>query len=87
MTVTQDELRYGTADLGLWVASVNGGFQIEVKRPGYGAWTAFQADSSTAAPCSAHPSPPGLSIRSGALSASSASSSLTLVAASWLGVR
>ena len=50
MTVTQDELRYGTADLGLWVASVNGGFQIDVKRPGYGAWTAFQADSSTAAP-------------------------------------
>ena len=49
VTVTQNDLRYGTADLGLWVASVNGGFQIDVKRPGYGAWTASQVDSSTAA--------------------------------------
>ncbi len=50
VTVTQDELRYGTADLGLWVASVDGGVQIDVKRPGYGAWTASEVDPSTAAP-------------------------------------
>jgi hypothetical protein len=49
VTVTQDELRFGAADLGLWVASVNGTFQIDLRRPGYGAWTASQVDSATAA--------------------------------------
>ncbi len=58
VTVTQNDLRFGTADLGLWIASVNGGFQIDVKRPDYGAWTAFQVDSATAAPL--RPVPGGL---------------------------
>jgi hypothetical protein len=50
VTVTQNDLRFGTADLGLWIASVNGGFQIDVRRPGYGAWSASQVDAATAAP-------------------------------------
>ncbi len=49
-TVTQDELRFGSADLGLWIAAVNGDFQIDVMRPGYGAWTAFQVDAASGAP-------------------------------------
>jgi hypothetical protein len=49
VTVTQNQLRFGTADLGLWVGSVGGDFQINVRRPGYGAWTASQVDSATAA--------------------------------------
>ena len=48
LTVTQNDLRYGTADLGLWIAAVGGDFQIDLKRPGYGAWTAFQVNSATA---------------------------------------
>ena len=50
MTVTQNDLRYGTADLGLWIASVGGDFQIDLRRPGYGAWTAVQVNSATASP-------------------------------------
>jgi hypothetical protein len=48
VTVTQNDLRYGTADLGLWIASVGGDFQIDVRRPGYGTWSAFQVNSATA---------------------------------------
>jgi hypothetical protein len=48
ITVTQNDLRYGTADLGLWIASVGGDFQIDVRRPGYGAWNAVQVNSATA---------------------------------------
>jgi hypothetical protein len=45
LTVTQNDLRYGSADLGFWVASVGGDFQINVRRPGYGAWSAVQVNS------------------------------------------
>ncbi len=48
-TVTQLTLRVGGADLGLWVASVGGNFQIDVRRPNYGAWSASQIDSATGA--------------------------------------
>jgi hypothetical protein len=50
ITVTQNDLRYGTADLGVWIASVGGDFQIDVRRPGYGAWSAVQVNSATASP-------------------------------------
>ena len=50
ITVTQNDLRYGTADLGLWLASVGGDFQIDVRRPGYGAWSAVQVNAATASP-------------------------------------
>ena len=45
--MTQNELRYGTADLGFWIASVGGDFQIDVRRPGYRAWSAVQVNSAT----------------------------------------
>lgn len=47
VSVAQGNLRVGAVDLGLWVASVGGAFQVDVRRPGYGAWTASQVDSST----------------------------------------
>jgi Lysyl oxidase len=50
VTVAQGELRAGVVDLGLWVASVGGGFQIDVRRPHYGAWRASQVDPATGAP-------------------------------------
>ncbi len=43
-TVSRGELRGGAGDLGLWVAAVGGGFQVDVTRPGYGAWQAAQVD-------------------------------------------
>lgn len=46
-TVSRPELRAGVADLGLWVAAVGGGFQLDVRRPGYRAWKAFQVDAVT----------------------------------------
>ncbi len=46
--MTQNDLRYGSADLGVWIASAGGDFQIDVRRPGYGAWSAVQVDSATA---------------------------------------
>jgi hypothetical protein len=49
-TVTQLGLRVGAADLGLWVTSVGGNFQIDLRRPNYGAWGASQVDSVTGAP-------------------------------------
>jgi hypothetical protein len=49
VVVTQNDLRFGSVDLGLWAAAVDGDFHIDIRRPSYGAWTAGQVDSVTGA--------------------------------------
>lgn len=49
VSVTQAELRAGAFGLGTWLTSTGGGFQIDVRRPGYGPWTAEQIDPTSGA--------------------------------------
>lgn len=55
VTLTQAELRSGSFDLGAWVASTGSAFQVDLRRPGYGAWAAAQIDPATGAPLRALP--------------------------------
>jgi hypothetical protein len=50
VTLTQAYLRAGAFDLGAWVSSTGGAFQIDLRRPGYGPWVAEQIDPATGAP-------------------------------------
>jgi hypothetical protein len=47
VSISQEELRAGFFDPGVWVASVGGAFQVDMKRPGYGSWIASQVDSTS----------------------------------------
>ncbi len=46
---SQRTLRFQLDQLALWVAPSSGAFQIDLRRPGYGAWTATQVNPATGA--------------------------------------
>jgi hypothetical protein len=49
VSVVQAALRAGAFDLGAWVTSTGGAFQIDLRRPSYGSWIADQIDPATGA--------------------------------------
>lgn len=58
VSLSQGFLRAGVIGIGVWVAPVGGAFQVDLRRPGYGAWTASQVDPVSGA--SLRPVPVGM---------------------------
>jgi hypothetical protein len=55
VAASQLQLRANAFNLGIWLGSTGGAFQIDLVRPNYGAWSATQIDPSTGATVRALP--------------------------------
>jgi hypothetical protein len=49
LSLSQGDLREGFLNLGLWMRPAGGAFELQVRRPGYGAWITSQIDPTTGA--------------------------------------